>query len=398
MIIDTKTEAQAYYHAIAKAIGMDKFNGAHAIYTPQLLVEEVLGKINLQGNILVMFNVEFVVSLVYTYNIAPENITFYSDHDNKSRICSKLGVKYITTLETDMKFDQAVTNPPYTNGVWRKITENLMRVTDNIALVSPDDRVPQGAKAKDNLSTFSNFGILDIDEVADKHFPNVNAGAPIVVYYLKKNHETDQTLLGPRNQDDATQQRIFNSIKIIPKQNDRRFVRGLIQATPKKDGSYEILLSDKKTKTLNIKIITNISNSTVTEQFTDIQKESFPANRGRDFTGRLFIFNRHFGRNTTSHIHEITNATGIKFGNNIMVYDTKPNDTVDGFKSVYLSNLYRFALAVQRGSEPGIRDAYLNCLPSLDLSKVWTNDQIYKQFNISSEDQDYINKFIRDLK
>jgi len=113
MITDTRTEAGAYYNTIAKAIATDKFQGAHAIYTPQELAEEVLGKITLQGDILVMFNIEFVVSLVYTCNIAPENITFYSDHNNKSRICSKLGVKYIDNLETDMKFDVVIGNPPY---------------------------------------------------------------------------------------------------------------------------------------------------------------------------------------------------------------------------------------------------------------------------------------------
>lgn len=102
---------QKYYKFIKETPLL--FNGAHDVHTPQALVNEVLDKIDLQGTVLVMFNVEFVISLVYTYGIAPKNITFYSDHNNKSRICSKLGVKYITTLETDMKFDVIIGNPPY---------------------------------------------------------------------------------------------------------------------------------------------------------------------------------------------------------------------------------------------------------------------------------------------
>jgi len=93
--------------------GLINFDGAHDIHTPRALVEEILSKIKLHGDILVMFNIEFVVSLVRTYKIDPDTITFYSDHDNKSEMSRRLGVKYITTLGTDMKFDVVVGNPPY---------------------------------------------------------------------------------------------------------------------------------------------------------------------------------------------------------------------------------------------------------------------------------------------
>jgi hypothetical protein len=101
----------------ALADGDVPFEGGHNIHTPRKLVEEVLGKIQLDGNILVMFNIEFVVSLVYTYNIDPANIRFYSDHTNKNKICDQLGVKYIDSLESDMKFDVILSNPPYDRGI-----------------------------------------------------------------------------------------------------------------------------------------------------------------------------------------------------------------------------------------------------------------------------------------
>ena len=97
--------------------GIITFDGAHNVHTPQALVEELLGQVPLTGSILVMFNVEFVISLVYTYNVTPAQITFYSDHTSKSKICERLGVKYITSLETDMKFDVVVGNPPYNKGI-----------------------------------------------------------------------------------------------------------------------------------------------------------------------------------------------------------------------------------------------------------------------------------------
>lgn len=94
----------------------DLFSDGHSAHTPQALIEEMLDKIQLEGDILVMFNIEFVISLVYNYNIDPENIIFYADSENKKVIAKKLGVKYITTLETDMKFDVVLVNPPYQDG------------------------------------------------------------------------------------------------------------------------------------------------------------------------------------------------------------------------------------------------------------------------------------------
>lgn len=97
--------------------GVIDFDGAHDIHTPRALVEEILEKVPLTGSVLVLFNVEFVISLVYTYKVDPQRITFYSDHENKNVFCDRMRVKYITSLETDMKFDVVVGNPPYDRGI-----------------------------------------------------------------------------------------------------------------------------------------------------------------------------------------------------------------------------------------------------------------------------------------
>jgi len=90
------------------------FEGGHDVHTPKGLVEEIFSKIELENRtVLVLFNIEFVISLVYTYGVSPENITFYSDHDNKTLMAERFGVKYCTSLDNLMKFDVVVGNPPY---------------------------------------------------------------------------------------------------------------------------------------------------------------------------------------------------------------------------------------------------------------------------------------------
>jgi hypothetical protein len=94
------------------------FKGGHDVHTPKGLVEEILSKIELENKtVLVLFNIEFVISLVYTYGVSPENITFYSDHDNKTLMAERFGVKYCTSLDNLMKFDVIVSNPPYDRGI-----------------------------------------------------------------------------------------------------------------------------------------------------------------------------------------------------------------------------------------------------------------------------------------
>lgn len=153
----SRTTVNAWYGVISDACVKGKFSGAHNIYTPQPLVEEILSKINLNGTILVMFNIEFVVSLVYTYNINPSTITFYSDHQNKSKMAQRLGVKYIiTTLGTDMAFDIVLLNPPFDYiRQFRAMAEKL--ATGRVVLVSDVNSMDYD-QSFDNIIFYKNLG------------------------------------------------------------------------------------------------------------------------------------------------------------------------------------------------------------------------------------------------
>lgn len=101
-------------YELLKREGSELFEGSHAVHTPRPLVEEILGQISVKNkSILVLFNMEFAVSLVHTSGVDPADITVYIDHPNKGALAKRLGVKYITNLDIDMKFDVIVGNPPY---------------------------------------------------------------------------------------------------------------------------------------------------------------------------------------------------------------------------------------------------------------------------------------------
>lgn len=97
-----------------KTNSVSKYDGSHSIYTPKELTSETVSKINTDNkSILVLFNVEFVISLLEK-NVRAEKISFLSDHNHKTMLIEKLGVKYIMTdMNNTKKFDVIIGNPPY---------------------------------------------------------------------------------------------------------------------------------------------------------------------------------------------------------------------------------------------------------------------------------------------
>lgn len=91
--------------------------GAHSVYTPFTLVKKITNKIKFNKNqkILVLFNIEFCIDLVYNKNVDPTQITFVCDHLEKEYFVKKLGIKHI--IEDidliNMTFDVVVGNPPF---------------------------------------------------------------------------------------------------------------------------------------------------------------------------------------------------------------------------------------------------------------------------------------------
>lgn len=91
------------------------FQGGHSLYTPRDLTIQIVENIDFTdvNSILVMYNPEFVVTLVEIFKIPVSKITFYSDHENKDIVMRNFGVNTIRETNTNMKFDVTISNVPY---------------------------------------------------------------------------------------------------------------------------------------------------------------------------------------------------------------------------------------------------------------------------------------------
>lgn len=152
--------------------GVISFDSAHDVYTPPTIVNPILSKISGQ-EYLVLFNIEFLISLVYTYNVDPVNITFYSDHKNKSAIAEKLGIKYIENLNNiQMKSRPVILiNPPYTNGeqdaseIYTQLINDCIDKFNPVAIggVTPENLINGGQKKKTlREKLLKKYGLKDL--------------------------------------------------------------------------------------------------------------------------------------------------------------------------------------------------------------------------------------------
>ena len=152
----------------------DLFKGSHAAFTPQSIVNPIIDNINFTGQpVLVLYNIEFVISLVYNYSINPSNIVFFSDHVNKSKLAEKLGVKYETNLDLIVMKSRPVllVNPPYTNGeqdaseIYTQIINDCIDKFNPIAIggVTPENLINGGQKKKTlRNKILKKYGLKDL--------------------------------------------------------------------------------------------------------------------------------------------------------------------------------------------------------------------------------------------
>lgn len=150
----------------------NRFAGAHNFPMPRDVVEEIIAKTDPHGKlILVIYNVEFVVSLVNTFNVDPKNIIFCSDHENKTKLVNRLGVDAITTIDDTSRFDTVLMNPPYTRGqvmLYTKYFKQALSISETVVCVMPLDLESRHDKLKFHNQRVLEHASFISDNISDR--------------------------------------------------------------------------------------------------------------------------------------------------------------------------------------------------------------------------------------
>jgi desulfoferrodoxin (superoxide reductase-like protein) len=139
------------YETNMKKIEIMSQNGnVSSEFTPAELCQEILDKIDVVNKTILTFNVEFVLTLIYKYDVDRSNITICTDDVNVRGICERGRINCIDTMEPNMKFDVVVGNPPFSlagnktgkKGGAKKLYpafyEKAVVIADNVAMITPN--------------------------------------------------------------------------------------------------------------------------------------------------------------------------------------------------------------------------------------------------------------------
>jgi hypothetical protein len=358
------------YKALAE--GIVTFTEGHTIHTPRALVEEILGKIKLRGDILVMFNIEFVVSLVYTYNIDPKTISFYSDSEDKTEFAKNLGVKYITNLGTNMKFDVVLANPPYdavmegndqTKKIWISFIHTCLdrlNQDGSLGFVCPPSWVlSNDAKLKKVRNKILESDLQTLKLGIQDQFPS-KPGVQIAYFTLVKSAYLGQTKFYDF---DKTVPVVIDIRNGLPQSSTEQFRSNLIDKIYNANKvKFKFILNDKKGKDLSadgeLKVIVNYSKAFYSSANTvdnNMPITTDPIN------------------NKQGYISVSTVDEGVMY-----------KSFLHSKAIVWFANNYK------RRGQTGFCDAVKRCAIPQFQTKNWTDQEVYKVLGLTDDEIDYI--------
>ena len=364
-------------------------------YTTKKLIVEIstnFETLDKKSSIAVLYTVEWAI---YLLSIGYTNVTLTTKEHDKyiSRWADILGIKYILLdklvefVEKNMKFDVVVGNPPYTDGVWKEFIECFFHISTDSAIVcsvNPDSTMNHSRVGKSLQQSYLENGI-QIKKNCSAYFSDINM--PSISYFIFNKAITGNVKAFTPDTID-----FIISTKVLSKR-----IEGLY-------------ISSGKTETAQLKkrhalhdtyytgarpIIRSLTKAGLDIKYINAEDEKKLCKTFSNVSGRILVTYQFFGMNQITPVVEISDIKDYAYSINVHIIKIENNETIEGFNSVYLSKLYRFVLSQLRGSHTMVRTPYINALPKINLSRVWTNAELYAYFGLTQEEINYIEESIK---
>ena len=366
-----------------------RFTGSHEAFTPQAVIEPIVKNIGISAQpYLVLYNIEFVISLVYTYKVDPKLITFYSDHENKSKIADRLGVKYITSLENITMKSRPVllVNPPYTNGeqdaseIYTAIINNCIDQFDPIAIgaVTPENMINGGQKKKTlREKILKKYGLKYLSFLNQKTDWNDGISIDTVSWVVEDSYTGPTTVVG-RNQ---------KQTYIVPTKLDE-YINGETQNIH--DWLLKIQTADKIKLLSPKKTGKTDSQIKISKDYTD----SILVEQGQEFNSHNTEWRVAFGYMRCNTCAVVPPGVSIPSKYRYINFGMS-EDNSRKFRDYMLSEPVRFIMKLIYTSRT-LDNPQLAYVPKLDMSKFSKIDDatLYKFWNVDATTQAEIKNIV----
>ena len=269
-----------------------------------------------------------------------------------------------------MKYDLVLMNPPYNNGLWFKFLEKAAELSDIVASVNPDplDRVRFMEKVSDNKALSRKFKDYCVANglqhriPATHHFPDI-VGGKISAFVFDRNKGYNPAVLDGDP-----------LVDILSKVILGEFVASVYQGKTRHEPGHGTMC-----------VANCVGAGLTVEETADPHREKFK--------GDYFIVNRFFGFKANSPVYRI-NMSNKALSGNCIAYKSAKGETINGVKSVYLSTLYRSAIKFLKGGYQNVDPMHLKMLPHLDLSRVWTDAELYQHYGLTQSEIEVVEEYV----
>ncbi len=296
----------------------------------------------------------------------------------------------------NMKFDVIIGNPPYQhpsksggNKLWyRFIKDSLDLIKDGgyLCMVTPNQWVCGGNQigkwgVLKNAFAENYLVYADVRDLSPRYFKGI--GIKIGYWLLQKT---------PSNGRESTFQLDDGTKKIVLKGEK------IFSSLPK-EVSYSIVEKVLGNNLPKVEITQTPNNKSKDWKEEPKGRYKFPHyKQGSDTSNNLkIVYLKEIYRADLSYRKVVTPATywqphfdneGIPISSSSVGYaiKTKPEDTKEGFESVYYSHLFSYLGYLQQGLNGYLLYSYMRKFPEMDMSRVWTNQEIYKHFKLTKKE------------
>lgn len=383
------------------------FEGGHDVFIPQELVDEMLSPINFVGKrVLVMYNTELVVSLVYTYGVDPKQITFFVDHPAKVMIADRIGVDTISRLNPDIDYDVVLCNPPYNDNAGEKRSESKNTNNSNLyydTMLESFEYAPNGIvsmvvpaawmsnKIKDKVLE---AGLKSISTVDRRHFPNGGVRTGLSMFLTDKSYAGDIEIHngssthtikrdGVLSFDDPIKFNILAKIKGTKLTS--RLKRGPYSVPKGTKGSLERLVALDPTYSIAEgphKVMMYPGGFRTAEVYAYSTVDKTVNKFGLAFPGvsDTYIIGK---------VRLLEPGVGVSDRMKAMYFDSK--EQALNFKQYVDSKLIKFVIKTTKINDTVNTDKNsFDNIPLIDYSRPWTDKELYELFNITDAEAAYI--------
>jgi len=342
-------------------------------------------------------------NMIYTCDIEDKNSWLYMnifDPNNELKMNHYQGSfleegfdKHMKDVWCVEKFDIVVGNPPYqkpntseisktTQNVklWRIFLEKSSKITNDLIFVTPSSWA-SGSKNPNNSTILlkdiftkhqTNYISLDVN----KYFPNI--GVDFSYYNISfKENENNTTIKYKTSLSTIN----LKSIDILPK-IDISSILEKINICDKftffmdRKDHYKKCLFQEKTDKYNIPVYCGVGKGIL---FSDAMSPNF--NLPKIFTHRI------------SSLKMMNDSNGEISTNYSQVYILQDDENGEYATNLFETKFYKFLYKSFQYTQYN-ESRTLNQLPKVDLNRSWTDEELYKYFNLTQEEIDLIEKVI----